>query len=543
MVNTRGVPLFASTALLLGACAGPRLQYAPMPAPEAAETREVISLPSTGGWSSCLNEIAAVNHTSAVRAALVLYCAESTSKETVPSRDVRSAVSGLARLAYDPAARTFVDRRLARNVVLVTRVEPEAAHFFADDFVAEGMSGSLTIPGPNLPLVTRTDRGTDGIDDFYPPEGLFEPAVLSASVSAAGDRQLRITLSSVDALPPDGPWRAALAEQAYLHLLDAAELGKASWTGFVNPQEMTSHTDGIYLIERYDPDRIPILMIHGLRSSPLAWEELTQAILASPDLHKRFQVWHAFYPTGLPPFYTGSRTRLALRAVLEHFDPEGGDLPSRHIAVIGHSMGGLVAHMLVSDDAGALWRETFTTTPAELEVDAALRTEFVEIFRARHEPQVGFVAFIAAPHRGSDTADRPIGVIGSSLVELPVRFTSLFTEDRDYLDQTTEAMRPYLDRGGPDSIRVLSPDHPLLRVLAELPVTKGVEHVSVIGVTDGAECVKDPLCIATDGVVTYESARFSPPEDEKIIRAGHDVQRHPEAIAFLLERLGSWNPE
>jgi hypothetical protein len=306
---------------------------------------------------------------------------------------------------------------------------------------------------------------------------------------------------------------------------------------------MTSHTDGIYLIEGYDPNRIPVLMIHGLRSSPLAWEELTRAILATPRLHQRFQVWHAFYPTGLPPFYTVSRIRLALRSVLEHFDPEGDDLPSKHMAVVGHSMGGLVAHMLVSDDGGALWRETFTTTPEELDVDEARTAELLEIFRIQHEPQIGFVAFIATPHRGSDTADRPIGRIGSSLVDLPVRFTSLFTEDQSYLDQTTPAMRPYLDRGGPDSIRVLSPEHPLLGVLAELPVADGVEHVSVIGVREGAECAKDPICTATDGVVTYESAKFSPPADEKIIRAGHDVQRHPEAIAFLLERLGSWKPD
>jgi hypothetical protein len=80
-------------------------------------------------------------------------------------------------------------------------MRPEATFLFADDFVAEGRIRSLTIPRPNLPLVIRTERGTNGIDTFYRPEGLFERAVLSAIVSAAGDRQLRITLASVEPSP------------------------------------------------------------------------------------------------------------------------------------------------------------------------------------------------------------------------------------------------------------------------------------------------------------------------------------------------------
>lgn len=90
---------------------------------------------------------------------------------------------------------------------------------------------------------------------------------------------------------------------------------------------------------------------------------------------------------------------------------------------------------------------------------------------------------------------------------------------------------------------MFSPNHPLLGVLSEIPVADGVEYVSVIGAKDGPECVRKPGCRATDGVVTYDSARFSPPEDELIIKAGHDVHRHPEAVTFVLDRLRNWRPE
>jgi hypothetical protein len=68
----------------------------------------------------------------------------------------------------------------------------------------------------------------------------------------------------------------------------------------------------------------------------------------------------------------------------------------------------------------------------------------------------------------------------------------------------------------------------------------GVEHVSIIGVKEGVDCIRRPQCEAMDGVVAYDSSRFSPPEDELIVKAGHGVHRHPQAIRFLLNRLRQW---
>lgn len=535
------IVLFMS--LLVGACASGRLRYSPQQVPALPLLNKTVALPKAESWEACLYEADAAAPDSAAHAALMLYCSTRFPSDSSSDSRVDSALTSLSRLAYDPETQGFVDRRLAINILLTTTLSKDATYEFAGDYVTEGVRGPVLMTGLSVPLIKRTQRGETDVGTYYPPEGLFEPVGLTADVETSNDDRLTINLTPVSRPKTITKSQSALAENAYLHLLEAAELDKASWAGFVDPQRMTSHTDGIYLIERYDPTRIPILMIHGLQSNPLTWEPLTRAVLSTPDLHQRFQVWHAFYPTGLPPFYTGSRIRAALRAVLAHFDPEGDDLPSRHMAVIGHSMGGVISHMLVSNDDGALWRGTFTVQPSELRVNASRRAEMMNIFSARHEPQIGFVAFIATPHRGSDMADSPIGKIGSSLVDLPRQFTSIFQGDQVYLAQVTDDMRPYLMQGGPDSVRVLSPEHPLLRILAEIPVAEDVAHITVIGVTEGPECVPDPNCKATDGVVTYDSAWFSPPEDEKIIQAGHDVHRHPEAITFLIDRLRSWKPE
>jgi hypothetical protein len=100
-------------------------------------------------------------------------------------------------------------------------------------------------------------------------------------------------------------------------------------------------------------------------------------------------------------------------------------------------------------------------------------------------------------------------------------------------------MRAFLSEGGPSSVEALSPGHPLLRTMAELPIAPGVRVASVIGVRQGPACAATPGCPATDGVVTYKSARLAQGR-ELVIRSGHDGYDKPETIAFLKAELLDW---
>jgi hypothetical protein len=55
-------------------------------------------------------------------------------------------------------------------------------------------------------------------------------------------------------------------------------LFKTRWSALVRPAE-TSRPHRLYLMEPYAPDRIPVIMVHGLRSTPLVWEELTNELM------------------------------------------------------------------------------------------------------------------------------------------------------------------------------------------------------------------------------------------------------------------------
>jgi len=71
----------------------------------------------------------------------------------------------------------------------------------------------------------------------------------------------------------------------------------------------------------------------------------------------------------------------------------------------------------------------------------------------------------------------------------------------------------------------MSPNHPFIRTIAEIPVAPGVHAHSIIPVdADG------PLEKGGDGVVKYTSAHIEGVESEKVIRSPHSCQSNPNTI-------------
>jgi pimeloyl-ACP methyl ester carboxylesterase len=88
---------------------------------------------------------------------------------------------------------------------------------------------------------------------------------------------------------------------------------------------------GIYFLEPYDPDRVPVLFVHGAIGFPQSFRSLIAGLDRS-----RFQPWIAFYPSG---------SRLA--EVADYLSRTVINLQLRYgfeeMAVVAHSMGGLVS--------------------------------------------------------------------------------------------------------------------------------------------------------------------------------------------------------
>lgn len=119
--------------------------------------------------------------------------------------------------------------------------------------------------------------------------------------------------------------------------LDDARFAKANgMAGFWEPTSFFRTFGGnIYFLEPYDPDKIPILFIHGATGTPKDFEYLVDHIDRT-----RFQPWFFYYPTGVR--IDGMSHLLFWKLV---------NLQTRYqfnkIYITAHSMGGLVAKSFI----------------------------------------------------------------------------------------------------------------------------------------------------------------------------------------------------
>ena len=158
-------------------------------------------------------------------------------------------------------------------------------------------------------------------------------------------------------------------------------------------------------------------MVPGLQSTPFAFADFMKAMRRDPEVSKHFQVW-TFLSARARRFCS---TRFELRQELERrsdLDPHDHDFATRHIVVLGHSMGGLIGHTLVSSSGERVWKRCSLCRRSNC---AATQQGFAgwTTTAFRRNPRVVRAIFIATPHRGSQIAESWIGHIGASLIRLP----------------------------------------------------------------------------------------------------------------------------
>jgi pimeloyl-ACP methyl ester carboxylesterase len=280
------------------------------------------------------------------------------------------------------------------------------------------------------------------------------------------------------------------------------------------------------MIHPYDPNKVPVLFIHGLISSPISWQNLVNDLCADPKILEHYQPWFFLYPTGQPALESALQLREDLQATQRLFDPKGIAIASHHVIVIAHSMGGLLAHTLVSDTGDALWN-VFATKPLNsLSISASEKDLILKYFFFRHQPAIDRVIFLAVPHRGSRLAVGILGSVGNQLIR---HSRSPAQAMKELAAQYPGILNPYYARvnarRGPTSLFSLAPN-PLFNRLADLPIK--VPFDSIIG-NRGIDNGPD----SSDGIVGYRSSHLEGAESEKIVPAGHNLLSNPGTVAEI----------
>ena len=292
---------------------------------------------------------------------------------------------------------------------------------------------------------------------------------------------------------------------------------------------------GLFQLEPYDPNKIPIVFVHGLLSRPQAWTHAVNGLLADSTIRKNYQFWLYLYPTGLPVW----RSAAALRDELDRFDTRFSKIkPNSNLnrtILIGHSMGGLICSMMVREGGDKLWSQFSDIPASELRLSPEAKRELLEIVYFSPRTDVSRVIFVSTPHRGSQLALRPLAGFFASLIQLP--FSALLgkKEHSEILRSMRDDVRSTFVAPA-NSIRFLRAKSPLLGAILKLPMSKSVPYHSIIG-----DRGKGNSPNSTDGVVPYWSSHLEGAASEKIVPSGHGANENPEGIAeirrILLEAL------
>ena len=387
-----------------------------------------------------------------------------------------------------------------------------------------------TSPQPKQPLtigapvVLEYDTSRASI---YPRAGLFLPATAvyrrvqnqpHLSFVAADDR---ITLGRKS-------YPLATDKNAATSMLArrARQVAGSGLTNLLHP-ELRAKGE-IVLSQPYDPNKIPILLVHGLQTTPFTFLQLVNALESDPEIARRFQFWHFYYSTGTPVLLNALRLREELERTVHLVDPKDADFATHHIVVLGHSMGGLIAHTLVSSSGDRLWSSLFTVPPKQLRGNPEMAQRLQRAFFFRRNPRVVRAIFVATPHHGAAMADSWIGGLAKSLIRLPDKLQTGLTDiaKKNAEVQTAEATAFFKELNF-TSVHMLSPHDPMLIALARLPI--GVPFHSIMGEKHNGA--------GSEGVVRYASSHLDGANSELIVRSGHNAFNNPEARGEVIRVL------
>ena len=276
---------------------------------------------------------------------------------------------------------------------------------------------------------------------------------------------------------------------------------------------------GMYALSDYDPDKIPLVFVHGLMSSPATWTQTINALFNVPEIRKKYQIFIFAYATGNPILYSANLLRDELLKMARKYDKDGRNKNFNNMIIVAHSMGGLISKTMLQN-SGRVLLDTFEKKIKGADKDLSKdQRDFIKaVLEFERLPFVKRIVFISTPHRGSDIAAFSIVTWSTKIITLAPRLVKVSADLGNEMlikSKLKEDSNPFRVKTG---VNNLAPDDIVLAKLMTFPL-QPVPYHSIIGRQDG------PLVPGgSDGIVPYSSSHLDGAQSELIVRSGHSVQ-------------------
>lgn len=310
--------------------------------------------------------------------------------------------------------------------------------------------------------------------------------------------------------------------------------------------EFAPEAYGMFMIEPYDPTKIPVVMVHGFWDGPSTWAHMINDLRANRELHENYQFWFYSYPTAQPFWVSAQRFRKDLRAIRNEVDALHENPALDQMVLVGHSMGGLVSLLQTVESKDRFWRVVSDQSIKSLSGPDHVVDTVRDTFYFQPNESVKKVIAIATPFQGSDFANSATRWLSKRLITLP----SIVTNDYEKLARDNKQLLKnpaFLTQM--TSIDSLSPANPFIQAIADSDPQDGVKLHTVVGRLGKRGVFGQPSETSAadgDGVVAVASASRLDAESQVFVSAEHSkLHQHPGCILevrrVLLEQLAEIN--
>jgi pimeloyl-ACP methyl ester carboxylesterase len=333
---------------------------------------------------------------------------------------------------------------------------------------------------------------------------------------------------------------------AYFLSRPEMNLGNLATTGLLKPEELLNKMRpgqpdpvmGLYMVQPYEPGKIPVLLVHGLWSTPMTWMEMFNDLRSQPEIRNRYQFWFYLYPTAQPFWLSAAMLRRDLAKVREVLDPRHEEPALDQMVLIGHSMGGLVSRMQTVSSGDEYWNLVSRVPLLQIKTSDEVRQKLAETFFFQPNPSIRRVVTIGTPHHGSTFSNQTTQWLLGKLIDLP----GTILKSQQELYRTNAGAFPDRSLLRVDtSIDSLAPSMPIFPVMLAGRRPPWVKYHNIVGVVP-KQWWLSTLVAEGDGVVARQSAHVDDAVSEIVVPADHTtVHTHPAAVLevrrILLEHL------